>query len=171
MYRMGHGELEVLLVHPGGPYWVRKDDGAWFIPKGEVAPGEDDAAAAVREFSEETGLSPSGPYLMLGSVQHKSGKTVTAWAFEGDCDPASLTSNTFFMEWPPRSGRQCEFPEVDRAGFFTVAAAKRKMHPSEFEFIARLKAMLSRQDEGAGARGHARESSTQHHKTARSKTR
>jgi len=147
MYRIRGGELEVLLVHPGGPYWTRKDAGAWFIPKGEVAPGEDDAAAAIREFSEETGLVPKGPYLMLGAVQHKSGKTVTAWAFEGDCDPASLTSNTFSMEWPPRSGEMRDFPEVDRGAFFTVNAAREKMHPSEFEFVARLGAMRSSQTE------------------------
>lgn len=145
MYRIRGDELEILLVHPGGPYWTKKDDGAWFIPKGEVAPGEDDAAAAIREFSEETGLAPKGPYLMLGAVRNKSGKTVTAWAFEGDCDPTSLTSNTFSMEWPPRSGKMRDFPEVDRGEFFTVNAAKQKMHPSEFEFIVRLEAMRSAQ--------------------------
>jgi predicted NUDIX family NTP pyrophosphohydrolase len=143
MYRVRNGGLEVLLVHPGGPYWARKDAGAWFVPKGEVAPGEDDAAAAVREFTEETGLVPRGPFLMLGAVRHKSGKTVTAWAFEGDCDPAALTSNTFSIEWPPHSGKQCEFPEIDRAAFFTVQAAKQKMHSAEFEFVSRLDAVRS----------------------------
>jgi predicted NUDIX family NTP pyrophosphohydrolase len=143
MYRVREGILEVLLVHPGGPYWVRKDAGAWFIPKGEVAPGEDDAAAAIREFTEETGLKPHGPFLMLGAVRHKSGKTVTAWAFEGDCDPSALTSNTFSIEWPPRSGKLRDFPEVDRAAFFTVKGAKQKMHPAEFEFVARLDAVRS----------------------------
>lgn len=143
MYRIRGGELEVLLVHPGGPYWTRKDAGAWFIPKGEVAPGEDDAAAAIREFQEEIGLTPHGPFLMLGAVQHKSGKIVTAWAFEGDCDPATLTSNTFSMEWPPHSGKQQEFPEVDRAAFFTVKAAQQKMHAAEFEFVTRLLGMRS----------------------------
>lgn len=145
MYRLRNGALEVLLVHPGGPYWVRKDAGAWFIPKGEVAPGEDEAAAAIREFTEETGLSPRGPFLMLGSVRHKAGKVVTAWAFEGDCDPSALTSNTFSMEWPPHSGKKQEFPEVDRAGFFTVETAKHKMHPAEFEFVSRLQSVRPRQ--------------------------
>jgi len=146
MYRIRNGELEVLLVHPGGPYWVKKDAGAWFIAKGEVAPGEDDAAAAIREFTEETGLTPSGPFLMLGAVQHKSGKTVTAWAFEGDCDPATLTSNTFSIEWPPHSGKQREFPEIDRAAFFSVEAAEQKMHAAEFEFVVRLQSSLSATD-------------------------
>jgi predicted NUDIX family NTP pyrophosphohydrolase len=141
MYRFRGGALEVLLVHPGGPYWAKKDAGAWFIPKGEVAPGEDDAAAAIREFTEETGLKPRGPYIMLGSVRHKGGKVVTAWAFEGDCDPSTLTSNTFSIEWPPRTGRQCEFPEIDRADFFTVPAARQKMHPTELDFVARLESI------------------------------
>jgi predicted NUDIX family NTP pyrophosphohydrolase len=143
MYRIREGELEILLVHHGGPYWRRKDAGAWFIPKGEVAAGEDDAAAAMREFNEETGLTPRGPFLMLGAVRHKSGKTVTAWAFEGDCDPATLTSNTFSMEWPPHSGKQQEFPEIDRAAFFSMRAAEQKMHQAEFEFVSRLQGMLS----------------------------
>ncbi len=143
MYRVRHGALEVLLVHPGGPYWTKKDAGAWFIPKGEVAAGEDNAAAAIREFNEETGLTPRGPFVMLGAVRHKSGKTVAAWAFEGDCDPASLTSNTFSMEWPPHSGKQQEFPEIDRAAFFTVKAAAQKMYPAEFEFVSRLEAVQS----------------------------
>lgn len=143
MYRVRDGRLEVLLVHPGGPYWTRKDAGAWFIPKGEVDAGEDEAAAAIREFTEETGLTPHGPFVMLGAVRHKSGKTVTAWAFEGDCDPAALTSNTFSMEWPPRSGKQREFPEIDRAEFLDVKAAKQKMHVAEFEFITRLERVLA----------------------------
>jgi predicted NUDIX family NTP pyrophosphohydrolase len=144
MYRIRDGALEVLLVHPGGPFWTRKDAGAWFIPKGEVAPGEDDAAAAIREFAEETGLKPHGPYLTLGAVRHKSGKVVTAWAFEGDCDPSALTSNSFSMEWPPRSGKQREFPEIDRGAFFTIKTAKQKMHPAEFEFISRLETLCSK---------------------------
>jgi predicted NUDIX family NTP pyrophosphohydrolase len=143
MYRMRDGALEVLLVHPGGPFWARKDAGAWFIPKGEAAPGEDDAAAAIREFTEETGLKPHGPYLALGAVQHKSGKVVTAWAFEGDCDPLTLASNTFSIEWPPHSGKQREFPEIDRAAFFTIMDAKEKMHTAEFEFVSRLESILS----------------------------
>ena len=142
MYRMRGGEIEVLLVHPGGPFWAKKDAGAWFIPKGEVEPHEDLFSAAKREFLEETGLKAEGKFLKLGSVKHKSGKVVTVWAFEGDCEPASIRSNTFAMEWPPRSGKQKEFPEVDRAAFYTIEAAREKMHPAEFEFLTRLRELL-----------------------------
>jgi predicted NUDIX family NTP pyrophosphohydrolase len=145
MYRVRSGNLEVLLVHPGGPFWSRKDAGAWFVPKGEVSPAESEISAAEREFEEETGLKPEGPFVPLGSVKHKSGKTVTAWALEGDCDPASLRSNTFTLEWPPRSGKRREFPEVDRAAFFTVEEAKGKIHPDEFELIVRLQELLKKQ--------------------------
>jgi len=150
MYRIRSGALEILLVHLGGPFWAKKDAGAWFIPKGEIASCEDELSAAQREFTEETGFKlasptggPAGPFIPLGTVKHKSGKTVTAWAFQGDCDPSALKSNTFKMEWPPRSGKQQEFPEVDRAAFFTLEAAREKMHPAEFEFFARLAAHLS----------------------------
>ena len=138
MYRKRNQQLEVLLVHLGGPFWAKKDAGAWFVPKGEVNPGEDELAAAKREFAEETGLAPAENLLPLGSVKHKSGKKVSAWAFEGNCDPAALRSNTFQMEWPPRSGKTREFPEIDRAAFFTLDAAREKMHPAEFEFVSRL---------------------------------
>jgi predicted NUDIX family NTP pyrophosphohydrolase len=141
MYGTHSGLLEILLVHLGGPFWEKKDKGAWFLPKGEVAPGENELAAAKREFEEETGVRPAGPFLALGSVKHKSGKVVTAWAFEGDCDPSALKSNTFTIEWPPRSGKRQEFPEIDRAGFFTIEAARAKMHPAEFELAMRLAAM------------------------------
>jgi predicted NUDIX family NTP pyrophosphohydrolase len=144
MYRMRDGQYEVLLVHLGGPFWAKKDAGAWFIPKGEVNPGEDELAAAQREFEEETGLRPGPEFLPLGSVKHKSGKKVTAWAFAGDCDPASLRSNTFQMEWPPRSGKTKEFPEIDRAAFFLVEAARDKMHPTELDFVPRLLEQLAR---------------------------
>lgn len=143
MYRTRRGELEALLVHPGGPFWAKKDDGAWFIPKGELNPGEEPLAGAKREFAEETGLTPHGPFLPLGSVKQKSGKTIFAWAFAGDCDPATIQSNTFTMEWPPRSGRMREFPEIDRAAFFTLAQAARKMHPVELTFLERLKQIIS----------------------------
>jgi predicted NUDIX family NTP pyrophosphohydrolase len=143
MYRKRDGRLEVLLVHAGGPFWKKKDQGAWFVPKGEIAPGEDELAAAKREFEEETGLRPEGEFIPLGTVKHKSGKVVVAWAFQGDCDPSSLRSNTFTIEWPPRSGKQQEFPEIDRAEFFTVEAAKEKIIPAEFEFLARLATALS----------------------------
>jgi len=144
MYRIRGGALEVLLVHLGGPFWARKDAGAWFIPKGEIDPGEDELAAAKREFEEETGFKAAGPFLALGSVKHKSGKTVTAWAFEGDCDPATLKSNTFELEWPPRSGKQREFPEVERAAFFTFDSVREKIHPAEFELLTRLQAVLAK---------------------------
>ena len=142
MYRKRSGRLEVLLVHLGGPFWKKKERGAWFVPKGEINPGEEQLDAAQREFQEETGLVPSGHFLSLGSVKHKSDKTVVAWAFEGDCDPVSLKSNTFEMEWPPKSGKRAQFPEIDRAGFFTREAAREKMHPAEFEFVGRLEGIL-----------------------------
>jgi len=137
MYRLGPA-LEVLLVHLGGPFWAKKDEGAWFVPKGEVEPGEDLLAAARREFTEETGFAAEGPFVELGSVRHKGGKTVHAWAFRGDCDPAALRSNTFAMPWPPRSGRTAEFPEVDRGRFFGVDEARTRIHPAEAELVERL---------------------------------
>jgi predicted NUDIX family NTP pyrophosphohydrolase len=124
MYLIHQGGLEVLLVHPGGPSWAKKDLGAWSIPKGEYHEQENPLEAAIREFREETGLDASGPFLELGSVRQAGGKIVSAWAFEGDCDPTAITSNLCRMEWPPRSGRQIEFPEVDRARWFTVKDAK-----------------------------------------------
>ena len=136
-------QLQVLLVHLGGPFWAKKDDGAWFVPKGEIEAGEDVLRAAQREFREETGIEPHGPFLALGSVKNKSGKTVTAWAFRGDADAAQIRSNTFGMEWPPRSGKQVEFPEVDRAAFFAVREARTKMNAAEAEFLARLQDLLA----------------------------
>ena len=136
-------ELQVLLVHLGGPFWAKKDAGAWFLPKGEIEAGEDVLSAAQREFREETGIEPHGPFLVLGSVKNKSGKTVTAWAFRGDADPAQIRSNTFRMEWPPRSGKQAEFPEVDRAAFFTVRDARIKMTAAEAELLGRLENVLA----------------------------
>lgn len=138
MYRTRNGGVEVLLVHPGGPYWSRKDDGAWFVPKGELDRDEDPLTAACREFEEETGLHPDGPFKALGEVKHKSGKIVKAWAFEGDWDTSELRSNTFMMEWPPKSGKQQEFPEVDRASFFSIPEAKRKIHEAEGAFLDRV---------------------------------
>lgn len=142
LYRMQSGQLEVLLVHPGGPFWSKKDEGAWFVPKGELNVGEEPLAGAKREFEEETGLKPEGEFLALGNVKQKSGKTIVAWAFEGDCDPSSIKSNTFTIEWPPKSGCQQEFPEIDRAGFFTVPQAKAKMHPVEYPLVLRLHELL-----------------------------
>ena len=140
-------ELAVLLVHLGGPFWAKKDEGAWFVPKGEIEAGDDVLKAAMREFREETGLEPHEPFLALGSVKNKSGKTVTAWAFRGDCDPAKVKSNTFRMEWPPRSGKMAEFPEVDRAAFFGLTEAQVKMNAAEAEFLGRLREVLK--DTGA----------------------
>lgn len=151
MYRVREGKLEVLLVHLGGPYWIRKDAGAWFVPKGGVEQGEEELAAARREFQEETGMEAQEPFLELGSVYHKSGKRVVAWAFRGDGDPAELRSNTFQLEWPPKSGKFQEFPEIDRADFFTVATAKTKMHPAEFELLQRLEKMVSPRAGGRSA--------------------
>ncbi|HXJ18141.1 MAG TPA: NUDIX domain-containing protein [Candidatus Polarisedimenticolia bacterium] len=156
MYRFRDGLLEILLVHLGGPFWAKKDKGAWFLPKGELSPGENELSAAKREFEEETGLKPVGAFLPLGGVTHKSGKAVTAWAFEGDCDPSALKSNTFTIEWPPRSGKQREFPEIDRAAFFSVEAARDKMHPAEFEFANRLAAALSEQSHESSRPGDQR---------------
>jgi predicted NUDIX family NTP pyrophosphohydrolase len=135
MYRIRNGQTEFLLAHPGGPLWKNKDAGAWSIPKGELATREEPLAAAQREFEEELGLKPNGPFTELRPIKQKSGKEVYAWAFEGDCDPAQIKSNTFTMEWPPRSGRQQEFPEVDRAAFFGFEQAKAKINPAQVKFL------------------------------------
>jgi len=138
----GGGELEVLLVHPGGPFWIRRDAGAWSIPKGEVDAGEDERACALRELEEETGgVFPDAPpeaLLPLGEVRQKSGKVVSAWALEGDLDAGAIVSNTFELEWPPRSGRIQTFPEVDRAGWFPLDAAREKLLPAQAPFVDRL---------------------------------
>jgi len=138
MYRVKNGELEFLLVHPGGPFWKNKDAGAWTIPKGEVQANEEPLATAQREFEEELGLRPEGSLVPLVPVRQKGGKLVRAWAFQGDCDPASCKSNTFELEWPPRSGRKQEFPEVDRADFFTLAQAKQKINPAQLPLLEEL---------------------------------
>jgi predicted NUDIX family NTP pyrophosphohydrolase len=132
-------ELEVLLVHPGGPFWARKDAGAWSIPKGEHEEGEDAQACAIREFTEETGSAPSpGELDDLGSIKQKGGKVVQAWALEGDLDAAGVRSNTFSMQWPPRSGRLQEFPEVDRAEWFPLSSARERINPAQAAFLDRL---------------------------------
>ena len=141
MYRRREGHVEVLLVHPGGPFWMKKDAGAWSIPKGEYDEGEDAFAAATREFQEETGLVAQGPFLPLAPVR-QSGKIVQAWAFEGDCQPESLKSSTFFLEWPPRSGRRQEFPEVDRAEWFGLEEARRKIIPGQVALLDELAAKV-----------------------------
>jgi predicted NUDIX family NTP pyrophosphohydrolase len=139
LYRSAGGATEVLLVHPGGPFWAKKDAGAWSIPKGEYGDGEDPRACALREFEEETGTAlPPGELIELGAVRQKSGKVVSAWAAEGDLDAESVRSNTFTMEWPPRSGRTAEFPEIDRADWFGIDAAREKLVPAQAELLDRL---------------------------------
>jgi predicted NUDIX family NTP pyrophosphohydrolase len=138
LYRRANGRIEVLLGHLGGPFFARKDAGAWGIPKGEVEPGEDLLAAAKREFAEETGLAPAGPLLALGSVTQKSGKVVHAWAAEGDFDPANLQSNTFELEWPRGSGKLKRFPELDRVMWFDVDTARTKINAAQAAFLDRL---------------------------------
>lgn len=140
--RLGDRRVELLLAHPGGPYWTRRDAGAWTVPKGEIEAGELPLAAACREFQEETGFTSSPPYRPLGEVRQKAGKIVEAWAFEGDADPAGLRSNTMLVEWPPRSGRQKAFPEVDQVGWFTPEEAKAKLLESQWPFVQRLLALL-----------------------------
>jgi predicted NUDIX family NTP pyrophosphohydrolase len=143
MYRLRDGRLQVLLAHPGGPFYKNKDSGFWTIPKGEIAPDENGLDAAMREFSEETGIIPRGEFIPLGTVRQKSGKTVHAWAFAGDRDEAvPITSNTFEMEWPPRSGNKQTFPEVDRALFFSVPEALEKINEAQREFVRRLEIFL-----------------------------
>ena len=138
MYRRSGGTLEVLLVHPGGPFWMKKDAGAWSIPKGEYEAGEEALAAAAREFQEETGLVSRGPYTPLTPIRQQGGKVVEAWAFEGDCDAESLKSTTFSLEWPRGSGRRQEFPEVDRAGWFGLDEARRKILPAQAALLDEL---------------------------------
>jgi predicted NUDIX family NTP pyrophosphohydrolase len=133
----------VLLVHPGGPFWARRDAGAWSIPKGEIGADEDPQTAARREFAEELGLAPDGPLAALGEIVQKGGKRVIAFALEGDFDPATLRSNTFELEWPPRSGKHRAFPEVDRAGWFDFAAARAKILPAQLPLLDRLEAALA----------------------------
>jgi predicted NUDIX family NTP pyrophosphohydrolase len=143
LHRQGIGGTEVLLVHPGGPFWARKDLGAWSIPKGEVGEGEDPRECALREFAEETGARPpDGALDELGSVKLKSGKVVLAFAVAGDLDPEAVRSNTFELEWPPRSGRVEEFPEIDRAEWFGLDAARAKLNPAQAELVDRLEALL-----------------------------
>ena len=139
LHRERDGAREVLLVHPGGPYWARKDDGAWSIPKGECADGEDPRLCALREFEEELGVAPPAAAELreLGSVRLRSGKHVTAWAAPGDLDADAIRSNTFTLEWPPRSGSQQEFPEVDRAAWFGSEEARERINPAQAAFLDR----------------------------------
>ena len=143
LYRRAPGRLEIFLAHPGGPFWHKRDLGAWTIPKGVAEDGEDILAAACREFEEETGIRPIGPFLSLGSIRQKAGKVVHAWAWEGDADPARVTSNTMQTEWPRGSGRILTFPEVDRCAWFEAQAARERINPAQAELIDRLELVLA----------------------------
>jgi len=144
MYRRSDdGTVQVLLVHPGGPFWSGKDEGAWTIPKGGYEAPEEPLAAAQREFTEETGFAVTPPFVPLGEITQKSGKRITAWAFAGDCDPAQICGNTFELEWPPRSGRRQNYPEIDRIEWFTLDEARRKIIPAQRALLDRLEQTLS----------------------------
>ncbi len=138
MYRKVNDGTEVFLMHPGGPFFSNRDAGVWSIPKGEIGEGEDPLAAAQREFEEETGCRPEGPFLPLTPIKQKGGKIVLSWAAEGDCDADAIKSNTFSLEWPPKSGRVREFPEVDRAAWFAIGAAKTKINPAQAVLLDEL---------------------------------
>ena len=138
MYRWRNSTLEVFLVHPGGPFWAKKDAGSWSIPKGELSEGEDRLNAAKREFREETGFLPEGNFLALAPIKQTAGKLVYGWAVRGDCDAKRIVSNTFSMEWPPRSGKRRDFPEVDRAEWFTMEVAKEKILKGQVSFLEEL---------------------------------
>ena len=138
MFHVSSGALQVLLVHPGGPFWAKKDEGAWSIPKGELAAREEPLAAARREFEEETGCRAQGSFIPLTPITQRGGKIVQAWAVEGDCDAAQLRSNLFSLEWPPKSGKRQQFPEVDRAEWFSVPLALRKINPAQRGFVSEL---------------------------------
>jgi predicted NUDIX family NTP pyrophosphohydrolase len=144
LHRIGSDGREVLLVHPGGPFWAKRDDRAWSIPKGEYDDGEEPLAAALREFEEEVGsaLDHMGELVELGEVRQRNRKLVTAWAAEGDVDASAVRSNTFTMEWPPRSGKMQEFPEIDRAEWFTLARAREKLIEAQAAFVDRLEERL-----------------------------
>ena len=147
LFRRCGAEPEVFLVHPGGPFWTRRDLGAWSMPTGEFTPGENAPAAARREFEEETGIAPEGEFIPLSPCRQAGGKVVYAWAFEGNCDPEIIKSNTFVMEWPPGSGRRQAFPEVDRAAWFPLKVAKGKLISGQIGFIDELAELLARQEE------------------------
>jgi len=144
MYRHGPtGDFQVLLAHPGGPFWHGKDEASWTLPKGEYVEPEDALAAARREFIEETGFAVTPPLLPLGDITQKSGKRISAWAFQGDCEPGQLQSNLFEIEWPPRSGRRQSYPEIDRVQWFSLAEARRKLLPAQCELLVRLAKLIA----------------------------
>ena len=143
LFRRSSSGLELFIAHPGGPFWKDRDIGAWTIPKGIVEAGEDLLDAARREFEEETSIQPTGPFIPLGSIRQKAGKTIHAWAFESDANPDTIVSNKMRTQWPRGSGRWIEFPEIDRCGWFDPASAKTKMNPAQAELIDRLEAALT----------------------------
>lgn len=143
LYRRRPGGIEFLLVHPGGPFWTKKDEGAWSIPKGEYKADEDPLQAALREFEEEIGVRPEGDAVLLTPVRQKGGKVVSAWGLEGDVDPGSIRSNTFSMEWPPRSGRMQSFPEIDRAEWLTLEQASARINAAQLPLLEELACKLS----------------------------
>ena len=143
LYRRAPSGLEVLLAHPGGPFWQRKDAGAWTIPKGAVEEGESLLAAACREFQEETGIVPRSPFLPLGFIRQKAGKIIHAWGWEGDADPALIVSNSMTTEWPRGSGRSISYPEIDRCEWFGAVAARLRLNPAQAELVDRLEAALA----------------------------
>jgi predicted NUDIX family NTP pyrophosphohydrolase len=142
MYRLRQSVLEVFLVHPGGPFWAKKDLASWTLPKGEYLEDEDPLDAARREFQEETSFVATAPFVELGQIRQASGKIVIAWAMEGDCDPARLVSNTCSVEWPPRSGQQLEIPEVDRGAWFSIEQARKRIFTAQIPFLDRLLGLL-----------------------------
>lgn len=142
LYRTQHSAIEVFLVHPGGPFWTKKDEGAWTIPKGEIGEGEDALAAAIREFAEETGTTLAGEFHPLPAVRQAGGKTVLAWALAGEIDATAIRSNEFEMEWPPKSGKRRRFPEVDRAQWFALEEARRKINKAQIALLDALTALI-----------------------------
>jgi predicted NUDIX family NTP pyrophosphohydrolase len=147
LFRRCYEMLEVFLAHPGGPFWTNKDAGAWTIPKGELSEGEEPLAAACREFLEETGIEPRGPFLPLGEVRQKAGKLVHAWAWEGDADPSAVKSNVMKLQWPPGTGRWISVPEIDRCAWFNTATANEKINAAQVEFLKRLELHLQTEGE------------------------
>lgn len=148
MYRIQSREIEILLAHPGGPFWKKKDLGAWSIPKGEYNEDEEPLAAAIREFKEETGLKLEGEFIQLEPVKQKSGKIVQAWAIKGDPDISKFVSNTFSLEWPPKSGKMSEFPEIDQLSWFNIKNAKEKILPAQVDFIEDLLKRINKTEHG-----------------------
>lgn len=142
LFRRANGRLEVFLAHPGGPFWARRDEGAWTLPKGGVEAGENPLDAARREFQEETGIAPAGEFIPLGSIRQRAGKIVHAWAWEGDADASTVTSNTTQTEWPRGSGRRITYPEIDRCAWFTPDEARRRLNAAQAEFVGRLEERL-----------------------------